>query len=77
MAKKKEVLVNMMASKPTYTLKEKYNYHKSLADNGVDSDGTILSFSQKAYHANRAYEILKKQNAFMQGVEFGEKIAKK
>ena len=58
-----------------HSLKERYNYHKRLANTGKDLNGKSLTTAQRVYHANRAEELRKENDIFMNGVEFGKKIA--
>ena len=59
-----------------YTLKERYDYHKTIADGGKLPDGSKVGFTSRVRHAKSAIKVHNKLNAFMAGVNCA-KIKKK
>lgn len=48
-----------------HSLKERYEFHKTAADIGIDSNGERLSLSQRVRHANKAIRLHNRLNRFM------------
>lgn len=61
-----------MAKQRNYTLKERYNYHKNIADTGKKADGTKVGLTSRVRHANSAIKLGNKLNRFMGAVDIVE-----
>jgi len=60
-----------------YSDKEKYEYHKSCADKGINPvTGEKLTLTQKIRHANLAEKYRKRLNRFMKRVENVQRMQK-
>lgn len=59
-----------------YSDRERYNYHKEIANAGKMPNGDKLTLMQRVSHANKADAIYKRMNTFMKGVEFVKKDKK-
>ena len=55
----------MAQTAPKYTLKQKYNYHKRIADTGYDKNGEKVGMTSRVRHAQSAIKTHKKLNRFM------------
>lgn len=55
-----------------YSLKERYNYHKQLANSQKDKDGKKLNMSDRIRHGIQAEKCRQKLNRFMKAAEFGK-----
>lgn len=51
-----------------YTLKEKYQYHKNIANSGK-KNGSTISFTERNNHAEAANRCQRKLGKFMNGVQ--------
>ena len=48
-----------------FTLKEKYAYHKDIADTGKMPDGTRVGLTTRIRHANSAIKVHNRLDRFM------------
>ena len=53
-----------------FSLKERYAYHKQIADSGQDLGGNAVSTVTRIRHANSAIKLHNRLNRFMKTREF-------
>ena len=53
-----------------YSLKERYAYHKEIADSGKMPDGSRVGLTTRVRHAQRANGVLNRLNTFMKVSNF-------